>query len=133
MFILCQYVAGLGISGMSNFEKVLTFLDPISTPWDPSLAFVMASAVGVNLLTFNRILARKYPVCEKDFSLPTKTEITPELLKGSMLFGMGWGLCGVCPGPGIVGLATGNLFYWTWLPSMLGGMFAYQRRLSEII
>ena len=118
---------------MSNFEKVLTFLDPISAAWDPSLAFVMASAVGVNLLTFNRILARRYPVCEKGFSLPTRTEITPELLTGSMLFGIGWGLCGVCPGPGIIGLASGNLFYWTWIPSMLGGMFVYQRRLSEVI
>lgn len=97
---------GLGISGMTSPAKVLGFLDVTSSAWDPSLAFVMAGAIGVHVL-FARYAARagkdgKAPLAAPRFFLPEKTTIDRPLLFGAALFGVGWGLSGICPGPGIV-------------------------------
>jgi uncharacterized membrane protein YedE/YeeE len=94
---------GLSISGMVNPDKVLGWLDFFGA-WDPSLIFVMGGAVTVNILFFKLILKRKHPLLENKFSVPTKTVVDNRLLVGSALFGIGWGLGGVCPGPGLSNL-----------------------------
>lgn len=83
--------------------------------------------MGFNLLTFRYILRRKSPVFLPSFSLPTKQDLTSNLVIGSGIFGVGWGLAGVCPGPGLVGLTTGDPLFTLWAVSMMGGMKLYQR------
>lgn len=95
---------GLIVSGMTNPSKVIGFLDLFGN-WDYSLAFVMGGAVLVNLIFFKLILKKK-PVLDSSHSLPLKTDIDKSLIFGSILFGVGWGLAGICPGPGIVNLVT---------------------------
>lgn len=97
---------GLGISGMLNPVKVKGFLD-LTRIWDPSLMFVMIGAIAVYAILFRVITKRSKPICEKDFSLPTKKDLDFKLITGSGLFGIGWGIAGICPGPGIANLATG--------------------------
>lgn len=99
---------GLGLSGMMDPKKVLGFLD-VTRTWDPSLAFVMGGALVITVVTFRFILKRKAPVCEQNFALPTAKDITSRLVIGSALFGIGWGLAGLCPGPAIANIFTGNL------------------------
>jgi uncharacterized membrane protein YedE/YeeE len=95
---------GLAISQMVNPAKVLAFLD-VTGDWDPSLALVMAGAVAVTLVAFRFILKQPRPALAHSFSLPTKTRIDGRLLAGAALFGVGWGLVGLCPGPAVGGLA----------------------------
>ncbi|CAI5531869.1 unnamed protein product [Closterium sp. Naga37s-1] len=90
-----------------NPYKVKDFLDPVHG-WDPSLAFVMGGAVAVNVVTFRFILARPNPLFESKFFVPSRKDITWELVVGSAIFGMGWGLAGYCPAPAFVSLSTGN-------------------------
>lgn len=115
---------GLVISGMTNPSKVIGFLD-IFGDWDYSLAFVMGGAVLVNLILFKLILKRK-PVLEDSHSLPTKFEIDKRLISGSALFGIGWGLVGICPGPGIVNLVTLNFNAVIFIISMVVGMAIFK-------
>ncbi len=114
---------GLSVSGMINPEKVIGFLDLFGI-WDYSLAFVMGGAVGVNLVIFPVIL-KKRPVFSKVFHLPTKEKLDLNLVLGSILFGIGWGLGGVCPGPGIVNLARLDIQSVVFVLSMLIGMFLF--------
>lgn len=97
---------GLGISGMLNPIKVKGFLD-ITRVWDPSLIFVMVGGIIVYAIFFKQITKRSKPICDHSFSLPTKTKIDYKLILGSALFGIGWGIAGICPGPAIANLATG--------------------------
>ena len=94
---------GLAISQMTNPAKVLNFLD-ITGTWDPTLAFVMGGAVLVTLISFRFILKQDRPLFEGQFHLPTRSDIDGRLLGGAALFGIGWGLAGYCPGPGIAAL-----------------------------
>ncbi len=96
---------GLIISGMINPNKVIGFLD-IFGQWDPDLAFVMGGAVVVNLITFPFLMKRKAPVCGGEMSLPQNTKVDAPLVVGSIIFGIGWGLVGICPGPGLVNMVT---------------------------
>lgn len=116
---------GLLISGMSNPQKVLSFLD-IAGAWDPSLMFVMAGAIAVGLIPF-RLAANK----EKSFlgtPMPSlcKTQIDWKLLLGSALFGTGWGLAGICPGPAITLLGAGLFEGLVFVLAMLAGMLVFQ-------
>jgi len=95
---------GLAISQMINPAKVLAFLD-VAGDWDPSLALVMGGAVAVTLVAFPVVMRRSRPALAESFTLPTKTRIDGRLLAGAVLFGVGWGLVGLCPGPAIGGLA----------------------------
>ena len=95
---------GLAVSQMVNPAKVLAFLD-VAGDWDPSLALVLAGAVAVTLVAFRVILKRPRPALAASFSLPAKTRIDGRLLGGAALFGLGWGLVGLCPGPAVGGLA----------------------------
>ena len=94
---------GLVISGMSNPNKVLQFLDVLG-PWDASLLFVMAAAIPVTAIGFRLAWRRNRSVCGETFQNPTGIDIDRELVLGAAVFGMGWGLAGYCPGPAVTAL-----------------------------
>ena len=94
---------GLIISGMANPAKVLGFLD-LAGAWDPSLALVMAGAIGVGFFAFLIAKRRTLSLMGAEMKLPTATLIDTRLLTGGALFGIGWGIAGFCPGPGLVAL-----------------------------
>lgn len=123
---------GLVVSGMSNPAKVIGFLD-LAGDWDPTLAFVMGGAVMVTLVAFRFVLRRERPVLDKGFSLPQKTAVDGRLVGGAALFGVGWGLSGLCPGPAVVALLSGIPAVLAFFAAMLAGMWGYQslsRRLG---
>src|SRR5262245_27043390 len=97
---------GLVVSGMSNPAKVLAFLD-ITGKWDPSLLFVMVGAIAVGFVAFALAARRTKSVLGLPMQLPTARAIDARLVGGSLLFGIGWGLAGFCPGPAIVALGAG--------------------------
>jgi hypothetical protein len=97
---------GLVLSGMTQADKVVNFLD-VSDAWDPSLAFVMVGAIAVHLVLFRLVLRRKSPLFGDSFGIPTRTDIDGRLVAGSALFGVGWALGGYCPGPGLVSMTSG--------------------------
>jgi uncharacterized membrane protein YedE/YeeE len=103
---VCGLIFGFGllISGMTQSAKVLGFLD-IFGRWDPTLAFVMASALVVSGIGFALLRQRTRPVLATQYLWPTRTDIDRRLVVGSVLFGIGWGLVGLCPGPALVNLA----------------------------
>lgn len=112
---------GLVLSGMTRPEKVLGFLD-VGGAWDASLALVMASAVAVHFFAYRLIRGRRAPLCADAFGIPTRRDIDVKLLVGATLFGIGWGLAGYCPGPGMVSLASGGKGAMVFVVSMLLGM-----------
>ena len=126
-------IFGLGIllSGMGNPAKVLNFFD-VAGRWDPSLALVMASALAVTTLGYRVVLRRERPVLADTFSLPTGTRLDAGLLGGSALFGVGWGLTGVCPGGLIPVLAIGRIEPLVFLAGLTGGMIAARAVRSKI-
>jgi uncharacterized membrane protein YedE/YeeE len=97
--------AGLLLSGMTRPAKVLGFLD-LFGDWDPSLALVMAGAIGVHALGYRLVRRRAVPLADDRFWVPERGAIDARLLFGSALFGVGWGLSGYCPGPALVSLAS---------------------------
>jgi len=97
---------GLGLGGMTTPAKIIGFLD-VTGEWDPTLAFVMGGAVIVTFVSFPLILRRPHPVLGEHFVLPEKRSIDASLVLGAILFGVGWGLSGYCPGPSLVSLASG--------------------------
>jgi uncharacterized protein len=113
---------GLAISQMMNPEKVLGFLD-IAGNWDPSLAFVMGGGVFVTLLTFRRILRLPKPLLGERFAVPDNDKIDRQLISGAVIFGLGWGAAGYCPGPAIAALATGALEPVIFLAAFIVGNF----------
>lgn len=98
---------GLAVSQMMDPAKVLNFLD-VAGAWDPSLMLVMGGAVAVTMPGFYVILKRPHPLFSPRFFLPDVGHIDPALLGGAALFGIGWGLAGLCPGPALAGLVSGN-------------------------
>lgn len=117
---------GLAISQMVNPRKVLDFLD-VAGNWDPSLALVMAGAVGVTMLAFRFVLKRKQPLFDGEFHLSRLTRVDRPLIVGSAIFGLGWGLGGYCPGPGIAALSTGSVEALVFVAGMALGSFLYRR------
>ncbi|RQW28317.1 hypothetical protein EHS17_06225 [Rhodobacteraceae bacterium CH30] len=116
---------GLIVSGMSNPAKVLGFLD-LAGAWDPSLALVMAGAIGVGFFAFRVAGGRSQSLLGDKMQLPTSREMTLRLVLGSVLFGVGWGLAGICPGPGLVlagALIPQGLLF---VGAMLAGMLLYR-------
>ncbi len=116
---------GLSISGMVDPNIVIGFLD-IFGKWNPALIFVMGGAVMVNLLTFNLILKKGqgYGGCELD--LPAKKNVDKKLIIGSALFGVGWGIFGVCPGPAVANLFLLNGKMIVFFLSMITGMLIFK-------
>ena len=112
---------GLIVSGMANPAKVLGFLDLFGS-WDPSLALVMASAVGVGLLGFVLDPGRTRSALGLPVHLPTKKAIDRRLVIGALVFGAGWGLAGFCPGPALVAVGEGSREALVFAAAMLAGM-----------
>lgn len=120
------FAIGLAVSGMTQPGKVVGFLDFFGN-WDPSLAFVMGGAVIVNLLLFKFTTKRReQPLFDKKFRIPTRSDIDWQLIGGAGLFGVGWGLAGYCPGPGLTALGSGTATAFTFVGAMVGGMLLYQ-------
>ena len=116
---------GLAVSQMINPAKVLGFLD-IAGRWDPSLALVMAGALGVTALGYYFVLRRPAPLLAARFEVPTVHEIDRRLLAGAVVFGIGWGLVGFCPGPAIASLAYGVEESLIFAAAMLAGMALFR-------
>ena len=113
--------AGLLISGMTQPEKVLGFLD-IFGAWDATLAFVMAGAVAMASIGFALAKRRGAPVLAEKLQWPTRSDIDAPLVTGAALFGLGWGLVGLCPGPALVNLAGFSLPILVFVVAMAVGM-----------
>lgn len=124
--------AGLVLSGMTQPTKVLGFLDVFGA-WDPTLAFVMAGALIVATPAFYLARRRGRPLVAAHFRWPTRVDIDRPLLAGSAMFGLGWGLVGLCPGPAIVNLATLLPQVAAFVAAMGAGMIAldFWRRRGE--
>lgn len=115
---------GLAVSQMINPAKVIAFLD-VTGRWDPTLAFVMGGAVVITGLAFPMILQRSRPWFGERFSLPTKRDVDLRLIGGGVLFGIGWGLSGFCPGPALAALVTGQSSVFVFVAAMLAGAALY--------
>jgi uncharacterized membrane protein YedE/YeeE len=119
--------AGLLVSGMTQPARVVGFLR-VAAGWDPSLAFVMAGAVTVYAILFRWIRRRRPdPWFDGSFHLPTRGDIDRPLMVGAAVFGIGWGLGGLCPGPGIVAAASGSVPGLVFVAAMLVGMAIHRR------
>ena len=116
---------GLLISGMTDPVKVQGFLDVFGA-WDISLALVMGGGLVVAIVGVQLAKRQQTSWIGSSIEMPSKTVITKKLLLGSMLFGIGWGLVGICPGPGIVLLGTGQWQAYVFIPAMIMGMLIYQ-------
>lgn len=116
---------GLLLSGMANPEKVLGFLD-LAGAWDPSLALVMAGAIIVGVIAFTIARQRHVSFLGFDMRLPSGDEISTRLIVGSVMFGVGWGLAGFCPGPGLVAFGAGEPKAVVFVASMVAGMALFQ-------
>ena len=115
---------GLIVSGMANPAKVLGFLDLFGA-WDPSLALVMAGAIGVGIVGFALAKGRSKSLLGEAMRLPTARHIDKRLVFGGMAFGAGWGLAGFCPGPALVAVGAGNGQALIFTAAMLVGMVVY--------
>lgn len=117
---------GLLISGMTDPVKVLGFLDVFGA-WDISLALVMGGGLVVAIIGVQIARRRRLSWVGSEIEMPTKTKITKRLVIGAMLFGIGWGLVGICPGPGIVLLGTGQWQAYVFITAMIVGMVVFQQ------
>lgn len=124
---LCGSLFGLGlvVSDMANPARVVAFLD-ITGAWDPSLALVMAGALLPSAIAYRWTRARHAPLLAGALHIPQSRRIDRHLVVGAALFGIGWGLAGVCPGPAVALLATGQSFAVTFMAAMLAGMLLYR-------
>ena len=112
---------GLTLSGMSDPAKVLGFLN-VTGAWVPDLIFVMGGAVIVMAVAWRLVPRMAEPFAAKEFHLPTKSDLTPRLVGGAALFGIGWGIAGLCPGPGIAALVIEPASAAIFVVAMLAGM-----------
>ena len=120
--------AGLTIGGMTDPARVRGFLD-LFGDWDPTLAFVMGGALLVMAIAWRFVPGMARPVFEDGFHLPTKSDLDGKLLGGAALFGIGWGVAGLCPGPGFAALAIEPLSAAVFVIAMIAGMLIV--RLTE--
>ena len=116
---------GLGISGMTQPHIVRGFLD-VFGEWNPRLLGVMIGAIAVHALAYRFIKKRKTPIWDDNFQLPTKKDIDRRLIMGAVIFGLGWGWAGICPGPGLVALISGDERFILFVGSLLIGMLTFQ-------
>ena len=117
---------GLGLSQMVDRGRVLGFLD-VAGPWDPTLLFVLGGAVTVTVVAFRFVLRRPQPLGAEKFYLPTRNDIDKPLLLGAVIFGIGWGVSGYCPGPGITALVLGSLNPVLFILAFLAGSLLQQQ------
>jgi uncharacterized membrane protein YedE/YeeE len=119
--------AGLVLAGMTQPSRVIAFLDVLGS-WDPTLAFVMAGAVAVYSVAYRVIHRRAEPWFDTTFHLPKRADIDRKLVLGAAMFGVGWGLVGLCPGPALVSLSSGRPSVITFVAAMVVGMLAGGRK-----
>jgi uncharacterized protein len=129
------FAVGLGVAGMTNPHKVINFLD-LFGDWDPSLALVMGGAILVYAPVYRRLRGKDAPKFADRFHWPTKQDIDAKLVAGSLMFGVGWGIAGFCPGPAVVAVVEGSasvlVFFAAMLVAMLTqGLFA--RRIDALV
>lgn len=120
---------GLGFSQMIDRQRVLGFLD-VAGAWDSTLLFVLGGAVTVTVIAFRFVLRLPHPIFAENFNLPTKKDIDKPLVIGAAIFGIGWGICGYCPGPGITALVLGNWNPILFVVAFIAGSLTY-KNLSE--
>lgn len=131
MYTLASFLAGLVfgigliVAGMANPAKVQAFLD-LAGAWDPSLALVMAGAIAVGAGAFALMRGRTRSLLGAPMKLPTARDIDRRLVLGSVVFGIGWGLAGICPGPALVLAGSGSLQGVVFLLAMLAGSAAFE-------
>jgi len=121
---------GLVISGMTRADKVIGFLD-LFGDWDPTLAFVMVGAIGVHLPLRILVKRRAAPLMAETFEAPTRTTIDARLVAGALLFGVGWGVSGYCPGPGIASLVPGGAPALVFCGTMALGMAGHHLLFTQ--
>jgi hypothetical protein len=114
---------GLALSGMTHPEKVLGFLD-VAGKWNAGLLFVLGGAVGVTVVTFRFVLRLNKPVFDKQFFITQETKVDRPLVLGAVLFGIGWGISGYCPGPAVALIASPNWELFAFLPAAILGAVA---------
>jgi uncharacterized membrane protein YedE/YeeE len=119
------FALGLGIGGMSSPERVLAFLD-VAGAWDPRLAFVMLGAVFVYATAFRLVMRRSRPLLAPAFVVPARRDIDRRLIGGALAFGVGWGIAGLCPGPALTALASGEPRVWVFVAAMVAGIAAHK-------
>lgn len=120
---------GLVISGMHDPYVVRGFLDPFGA-WNPALALVMLGAVNVTFVGYRFLFRKKQPLLQSQYAVPTRTDVDSSLVFGAVLFGIGWGLVGLCPGPALVSLVSNTAGTWLFFVAMLLGMYT-PRLLSQ--
>ncbi len=118
------FAAGLAVAGMTQPSKVVGFLDFFGN-WDPSLAFVMGGAILAHFPTSIWMKRRASPLWGGSFRIPTRRDVDGRLLGGAALFGVGWGLGGFCPGPGLVSLTALSAESFAFVLSMMAGMILF--------
>lgn len=123
-FVGLLFGLGLIISGMTDPSKVIGFLD-LAGAWDPSLAFVMGGAILIGAGAFTIAKKRQRSLLGAPMQLSSATGLDKDLLIGSLVFGIGWGISGFCPGPAVVSAAAGQPKAWIFVASMLAGMALY--------
>lgn len=116
---------GLAVSQMMNPAKVVAFLD-FAGNWDPTLGLVMAGALVAAAPGYALARRRAAPLVEQAFLVPTRRDIDPPLLAGAAIFGLGWGLAGLCPGPAVALLGTGLRQGWIFFAAMVAGMLLFR-------
>lgn len=116
------FAVGLAVSGMAKPAKVIGFLD-FAGAWDASLAFVMIGAVVVHAVLFRLVTRRRAPLFDDGFHLPTRKDLDGRLLAGAVIFGIGWGLGGYCPGPALVSASGGATAALVFVAGMTIGIF----------
>jgi len=114
---------GLAVSEMIDPARVIGFLD-VTGRWDPTLLFVMGGALAVTLPGFPLILRRARPLLAEFFALPTKSKLDGSLIVGAIIFGIGWGIAGFCPGPALAALASGSPAVALFVVAMIAGQWA---------
>ena len=124
--LLCGVLFGFGLalSGMTDTTKVIGFLD-IFGQWVPDLIFVMVGAIAVSVIAFALIKKKTAPIMADKFELPSAKHLDKKLIGGGILFGIGWGLYGYCPGPAIAALAYMESSAVIFIIAMLAGMFSF--------
>jgi len=123
------FAIGLVVSGMTKPENVIGFLD-FAGDWNPSLAFVMGGAIPVFAVAYRISRRRPSPLLVPAFDLPTRTRVDGDLVSGAAIFGVGWGLVGLCPGPAVVGAGSGLVTSLVFVAAMLVGM-AIEHRVAR--
>lgn len=119
------FAAGLALSGMTLPSKVVGFLD-VGGAWDPSLAFVMVGAIAVYGIGYRLVARRGRTLSGEPLQLPKSRKIDRRLLAGAALFGIGWGLAGYCPGPGLTAAGAGSVNALLFVGGMVGGALGFQ-------